>query len=85
MAPPVKPPSKLRRIPVFVDDELEQLVNDLFSRLNFKASAPEVLGSLVLAARRLPVEVVRELMPAYVEREREELEATAHERRGEST
>lgn len=58
----------------FAQGELNELVDELEREIHFHTEAPDLLGALVLAARRLPLEVVRELMPAYVERARAELD-----------
>jgi hypothetical protein len=67
-----KSPTEQARIASFANEELQQLVDALYTQLNFKVSAPDMLGALVLAARRLPLEVVESLLPTYVAREREE-------------
>lgn len=72
MARPRKAPTKQARIARFAESELQQLVDKLLTERGFKASAPDVLGALILAARRLPPDVVIALLPAYIERERAE-------------
>lgn len=79
MGRPRKPPTEQARIAQFAYRELHELVDDLNLRLRFSAEAPDVLGALVLAARRLPLEVVRELMPDYVARSRAALDALAED------
>jgi hypothetical protein len=78
MAEPRKAPSKQTRIAVFAADELDDLVDALLTQLHFETSGVTVLGALVLAARRLPPHIVRELIPAYVAREQEELHGLDH-------
>lgn len=72
MSRPKKASTTQARIARFAERELHELVDDLYQRINIKASAVDVLGALVLAARHLPPEVVNALLPAYVERERAE-------------
>jgi hypothetical protein len=66
-------------VALFAQDELGVLVDKLDQDLGFTATAPDLVGALILAARRLPVEVVRELMPAYKRRERQVVEGTSTE------
>ena len=75
MARPRKPPSEQTRIAVFAKDELEVLVDSLYRDADFDTNAVTLLGALVLAARRLPLEVVVALVPAYVRREKEVMAA----------
>lgn len=76
MARPHKAPSGQARIANFANAELDHLVVALYTKLHFETSGVTLLGALVLAARRLPLEVVRELIPAYLEREQAELAAS---------
>ena len=77
MARPPKAPTEQSRIAMFARDELDILVDILRQRAAAAAApaptAPDVLGALVLAARQLPPEVVEALVPAYEERQRDEL------------
>jgi hypothetical protein len=72
MARPRKAPTTHARLAQFANEELQLIVNGLHSERDFKTSAPDVLGALVLAARGLPLELVEALIPAYVARERAE-------------
>jgi hypothetical protein len=72
MARPRKPPTGQARIADFANAELQQLVDELYAERQFEASAVTLLGALVLAARRLPHDVVIALIPAYLARERAE-------------
>jgi hypothetical protein len=49
----------------FANEELEVLVTVLTERARRQVGRPKILGALVLAARRLPPEVVEALFPAY--------------------
>lgn len=69
-------PTTHARIAVFAHDELDVLVNDLLTQGRFETSGVTLLGALVLAARRLPLEVLIALVPAYLEREQVELAAS---------
>jgi hypothetical protein len=73
MARPRNAPRTHARVAEFANDELQLIVNDLLREKKFRTSAPELLGALILAARRLPLDVVQALVPAYVEREQREL------------
>jgi hypothetical protein len=75
MARPRNAPRTHARVAEFANTELNLIVNDLLEKRNFKTSAPEVLGALILAARGLPLEIVQALVPSYLERERKELAA----------
>jgi hypothetical protein len=77
MARPKKPRSEQQRMASFAKAELQVLVDRLGREADFETEAPDLLGALVLAASRLPAEVVRELMPAYVRRARQELDKEA--------
>jgi hypothetical protein len=79
MARPRKAATKQARIAIFAHDELDVLVDNLNRHRNFNVSPPDMLGALILAARRLPLEVVEALVPAYVARERTEVERSAAE------
>jgi hypothetical protein len=74
MPAPRKAPTQQVRLAIFASKELEDLVDTLLTQLRFETSAVTVLGALVLAARRLPPEIVRELIPAYIAREQVELQ-----------
>lgn len=52
----------------FVLEELASLRRELHEA-GVKASGGDVVGALVLAARRLPVEAVAAIVPAYFKRE----------------
>jgi len=68
MARPAKAPQTERKIAIFADAELKVLVNKLRTTLtDFDATAVDVLGALVIAARGLPPTVVRELVALYEE------------------
>jgi hypothetical protein len=64
------------RVPKFVNDDLNELVNVLTDRAKAQVPRPKVLGALVLAARQLPPEVVEALFPAYDERASQEPPST---------
>ncbi len=72
MGRPRKAPTTQVRIAKFADVELGVLVDKLHEDIDFKASPVDVLGALVIAARGLPLTVVRELVTLYVSRERAE-------------
>ena len=74
MARPRKAPTKQARVAIFAHHELDVLVDNLYQERDFNVSPPDMLGALILAARRLPLEVVEALVPAYVARERLEAE-----------
>jgi hypothetical protein len=57
----------------FAHAELDELVHDLWTKRDFDVSPVVLLGSLVLAARRLPLDLVQALIPAYIEQERGQL------------
>lgn len=79
MARPRKPPSNHARLPQWAKAELQLLVNDLYTEKDFKTDGSDLLAALILAARRLPLDVVQALIPAYIERERAELEKASEE------
>jgi hypothetical protein len=58
-------PAKLR---TFAHAELELLVKELYTA-GIAANAQQVLGALVLAARRSPIEAVGAIVQTYVARE----------------
>jgi hypothetical protein len=60
------------QVAVFVRDELNELVDDLYTHGKVKTTNQDVVGALVVAARQLPVEVVVALLAAYVGRENAE-------------
>ncbi len=68
---------KTAKIAAFVHAELEALVFDLYTQARVKATREDVLGALVLAGRRAPIELVAALLPAFVAREAEEKAAAA--------
>lgn len=76
MARPRKAPTEQTRIATFAKSELDVLVDVLRRRASEAAAptAPDVLGALIIAARGLPPDVVEALLPAYGERQREEVE-----------
>jgi hypothetical protein len=78
MGRPRKAPTTQARIAEFAHEELEVLVDTLQTEAHFETSAVTMLGALVLAARRLPLEIVKALVPAYLEREQAVLAAAEH-------
>jgi hypothetical protein len=81
MARTRKAPTKQAFVPKFAHDELKDFLDKLNSAREArgqtkgpKVTAPDMLGALMLAVQRLPLEVADALIPAYQEREREELD-----------
>lgn len=63
---------KSAKLTPFAHGELEKLVSDLGTTSGLDVGPQEVLGSLILAARSAPLELVAALMPSYVRREKAE-------------
>jgi hypothetical protein len=61
----------------FANAELNNLVDVLYTEIDFEASPADVLGALVIAGRDLPPTVVRELVGLYIARERKVLAGDA--------
>jgi hypothetical protein len=74
MARPKTEPKTKVGLAEFANEELEVLVTVLTERAKHQVARPKVLGALVLAARRLPPEVVEALFPAYDDRAKEFIE-----------
>ena len=83
MARPPKAPTKQALVPIFAHEELDVFLDKLNDAREAKGlkgpkvTAPDMLGALMLAVQRLPLEVADALIPAYQEREREELDHAA--------
>ena len=69
MARPQKAPTKQALVPAFAHDELKVFIEKLNTRRPDNITAPDLLGALMVAVQRLPLEVAEALMPAYQERE----------------
>jgi pyruvate kinase len=76
MARPQKAPTKQASVPIFAHEELKVFIDKLNSRRRKNITAPEMLGALMVAVQRLPLEVAEALIPAYQERERAVVAAT---------
>lgn len=61
-------------MPTWASRELGLLVATLYTEKNFKVERSDLLAALILAAKALPLDVIEALLPAYVARERLELE-----------
>jgi hypothetical protein len=73
MGRPRKAPRKQAYVPEFAHDELEVFLDELNKGRRRKVTAPDMLGALMLAVQRLPLEVADALLPAYQEREQAEI------------
>ena len=73
MPRPRKAPREHEWLAILAKDELREIVDTLYTELNYEAAPADVLGALVIAGRSLPATVVRELHALYIARERTEL------------
>ena len=76
MARPQKPDGYQQRIARFARRDLVELVDELGEEFGSRPDPSDLVGALIIAARRLPLEIVRDLMPAYARRQKEELSAS---------
>jgi hypothetical protein len=65
-------PMTTTKIARFANEELNAFVDDLYTEGAFKATSGDVVGALVLAARRSPMEAVKAVIETYWDRERVE-------------
>jgi hypothetical protein len=80
MARPPKAPTKQATVPTFAHEELEVFLDKLNDgRKPPKVTAPDMLGALMVAVQRLPIEVAAALLPAYEEAATAELDRLAAE------
>jgi hypothetical protein len=76
MARPRKAATKNVSVPEFAHDELRVFLQELNQEHRPggpSITAPDMLGALMVAVQRLPLEVAAALIPTYQERERAEL------------
>lgn len=74
----VRTADKSVKIAAFAKDELDLLVETLSTRYpSLKVRDSAVMSALVLAARKVPIEVVKALVETYWEREAAEGTSTA--------
>jgi hypothetical protein len=57
------------KLAAFAHAELKLLVDELYTQAKLKAAKEDVLGALVLAARRSPIETIAAVFGSYVDRE----------------
>jgi len=60
-------------VPSFAHDELRLFIDKLNVGREDNITAPDMLGALMIAVQRLPLEVADALIPAYQEREQAEI------------
>lgn len=76
---PRRAPAKHVYLAEFAKKDLDDLVHRLWTERNFDTSPVILLGAVVHAATKLPVDLVQALVPGYLERERQELGEPATE------